>query len=106
MAATVFKRSNGSYYVRLFSADQELWLSLCTKDYTLAKLRAAVLHGHLALATLLSAGGSMLTREHMKRIGNSYGTRLSGVKRIGQTVRGSPREIAQLYNEREATYYV
>jgi hypothetical protein len=62
MAATVFQRSNGSYYVRLFSADQELWLSLRTKDCTVAKLRSAVLHGHLASATLLSGGNFMTTR--------------------------------------------
>ena len=69
MAATVFQRSNGSYYVRLFSADHELWLSLRTKDRTLAKLRAAVLTGRVASATLLSGGGgSMLSRDHMKRI--------------------------------------
>ena len=51
MAATVFKRSHGFYYVRLFSTQQEIWLSLRTKNRMQAKLRAAVLHGRLASAT-------------------------------------------------------
>ena len=32
MAATVFKRSHGFYYLRLFSTQQEIWLSLRTKN--------------------------------------------------------------------------
>jgi len=102
MAATVFQRSNGSYYVRLFSADQELWLSLRTKNRTQAKLRAAVLNGRLASATLLSAGsgggGSMLTREDMKRIVRQYVT--DTLERCEED-RADRTRITE--NEREAT---
>jgi hypothetical protein len=36
MAATVFKRSKGSYYVRLFFSQQEIWLSFRTKNSSIA----------------------------------------------------------------------
>lgn len=110
MAATVFKRSNGSYYVRLFCSQQELWLSLRTKNRTLAKLRATILHGQLAKAQLASAtllsggaaggGGSMLTREHMKRIVQQF---VRDTLERCEEDRASRTKITE--NEREATYY-
>jgi hypothetical protein len=100
MAATVFQRSNGSYYVRLFSADHELWVSLRTKDCTLAKLRSAVLHSQLASATLLSGGNFMLTREHMKRIVRQF---VRDTLERCEEDRADRTKITE--SEREATYY-
>lgn len=102
MAATVFKRSQGCYYVRLFVAREEIWLSLRTKSLTLAKLRSAVLHGQLASATLDAGGGHgmTLTREDMKRIVRQY------VKETLERCEEDRADRARITeDEREATYY-
>ena len=100
MAATVFKRSHGFYYLRLFSPQQEIWLSLRTKNRTQAKLRAAVLHGRLASATLHLEGVRRMTREDMKGIVRQY---------VKETLERCEEDRADrttiTETEREATYY-
>jgi hypothetical protein len=72
MAATVCKRSKGSYYVRLFFSQQEIWLSLRTKNSSIARLRGAVLRVAWSSAKLTEAGGQGMTRTDMKRIVQEY----------------------------------
>ena len=98
--AAVFKRSHGFYYLRLFSPQQEIWLSLRTKNRTQAKLRAAVLHGRLASATLHLEGVRRMTREDMKGIVRQY---------VKETLERCEEDRADrttiTETEREATYY-
>jgi integrase len=97
MSATVFKRPGGSYYVRLFFARQELWISLRTKDEAEARLRGAVLGGRVASAKLVEGGGPRMTREDMKRIVRQF---VSETIEQGEEDRASRTRITE--NEREA----
>jgi hypothetical protein len=101
MSATVFKRSGGCFYVRLFPSGQELWASLRTKDPAIAKLRAAVLAGRIASAKLeapVQGGGQSMTRADMKEIVKEF---VRDIIERGED-RASPTKITE--NDREATY--
>jgi len=96
MAATVFKRPAGSFYIRLFLSRREIWTSLRTKDPCIARLRGAVLTGRIASATLLSEG--YMTRENMKQIVKQF---VREIIQRGEEDRASRTKIME--SERQAT---
>ena len=95
MAATVFKRPAGSFYIRLFLSRREIWTSLRTKDPCIARLRGAVLTGRIASATLLSEG--YMTRENMKQIVKQF---VREIIQRGEEDRASRTKIME--SERQA----